>query len=159
MEIKRKIGNCFFIALIANYLTLGLELKSIIAFVLFVIMLCGQNNSLNLFLGISLSIILGILLLLLLIQKIIVLPLAYRYIEKYAQETIILDFIHNLKSSWKWKVGVMAGITIIMVLLSKGELRFLVFLLLISPLPSYLALFLWWWIEDLIKKRKMQNFS
>ncbi len=158
MEVKRKIGNYFFIALAANYLTLGLELKSLIALVLFVMMLYGQDNPSNLLLGIGL-LIFGILFLLLLIQKCIVLPIAYHFIEKHAQETIILDFIHNLKSSWKWKIGILVALTIIPTALSQDESEFLVFLLFISPLPSYIALFLWWWIEDLIKKRKMQNFN
>ena len=156
---KASKSNSFFFFILANYLTIGLEIMFVITIIGFIVGLYGiQDNPSNLLLCIGL-LIFGILFLLLLIQKCVVLPIAYHFIEKYAQETIILDFIHNLKSSWKWKIGVLLILSIVPGILSKDVSSF-TFFLFISPVPSYLALYLWWWIEDKIKKRKnpLPNF-
>ncbi len=99
------------------------------------------------------------------IFKIIILPITYRYFEKHSNSVIVVNFIKRLKSSWKLKLIMLILTSIspiffmlIMTFPSEDQLKFafLSFPFMLSS-PSYLALFLWWWIEDLIKKRKMQR--
>ena len=95
------------------------------------------------------------------ILRLVILPITYGYLERNSKSLLIVNFIKKLKTSFKWKFGILL-LTLISPLVmelykttpDENKLFSILFLLFLLSTPSYLALYLWWWIEDKIKKRK-----
>lgn len=100
--------------------------------------------------------------LILMIGRLFVLPFAYGKLEKSQKFKLIAKFICNLKKSFILKI-----ITLVIVhciyFISQIKFFHLSFVdsinssLIYGITGSYVVLFLYWWIEDLIKNRKKPN--
>ncbi len=98
--------------------------------------------------------------------KMFILLFFYDYMEKHTKSYLLKSFIKNLRLKFTYKI-VILFITLLspfyfIILLSSFTLDvnvplFLFLIFAFTGAPSYLILYLGWWIEDLIKKRKMHN--
>ena len=79
-----------------------------------------------------------LLMLLTTIIRVVALPILYGYMEKHSKEAILLKFIHNLKHSWKWKIGILL-ITMISPIIFDFNYPERVQLILTHLHPVYLA--------------------
>lgn len=89
------------------------------------------------------------------ILRLIILPVLYGYMENHSKDKIVLEFIQNLRKSWKWKVGILlfSALTALPFGISNFS-QMLFATILFTGFSSYLILFIWWWIQDLIKNKK-----
>lgn len=89
------------------------------------------------------------------ILRLIILPVLYGYMENHSKDKIVLEFIQNLRKSWKWKVGILlfSALTALPFGISNFS-QMLFATILFTGFSSYLILFIWWWIQDLIKKKE-----
>lgn len=90
-----------------------------------------------------------LLMLLATIIRIVALPILYGYMEKHSKEAILLKFIHNLKHSWKWKIGILL-ITMLSPIIFDFNYpeRFPFNIICLTGFTSYVILYVWWWIKD-----------
>lgn len=159
MNLTKYYGKDFFIAIIVNFLLL----TKFSIFLIILIVLIGDiiyeyhQDSIPEWLVYFVFVIVCFVIFIVILLRLLLLPFLYKYFEKYSNEKVVLDFVHNLKSSWKWKVSILF-LTLLSPLFScENNFKHFCELILFTQFPSYIILFLWWWIEDLIKRRKVQN--
>ncbi len=159
MNFTKYYGKDCLIALIVNFLLL----TKVSIFLIILIVMTGDiiheyyQDSIPDWLFFLVAVIACLVIFVFILLRLLLLPFLYKYFEKCSDEKVVLDFIHNLKSSWKWKVYILLLTLISPLVLCQNNFKQFCELILFTQFPSYIILFFWWWIEDLIKKRKMHN--
>lgn len=93
------------------------------------------------------------------IIRCITLPMAYSYLEKNAKNANIKKFINKIKTSWKWRLGILLLSSLMPFTIYNTYnitiLKFIcIHLFICSYFISYLTLYIWWDIQKLITKHK-----
>ena len=131
MNILKYYWNDVIIVLAVNYFLIDYK-TTLLFFTIFALLSESTPNYILYFLL--------LLMLLATIIRIVALPILY---------TILLKFIHNLKHSWKWKIGILL-ITMISPIIFDFNYpeRFPFNIICLTGFTSYVILYIWWWIKD-----------
>ena len=93
------------------------------------------------------------------IVKCTILPIVYSYFERNSKNVIVKTFICNLKNNWKWRIGVLVLAMLLPFNIYQNTNNDLVQIVLLhifvmSFFVSYLTLYLWWDVKNLVTKNK-----
>ena len=93
------------------------------------------------------------------IVKCTILPIVYSYFERNSNNVIVKTFIYNLKDNWKWRIGVLVLTMLLPFNIyqnTHNDLIQIIFLqiFVMSFFVSYLTLYLWWDVKNLVTKNK-----
>lgn len=148
MNILTYYGMDTIIVLLVNFFFIDYKLT--LLSILILVPIFEKNDSLSGF-----GYVVTIIFLILTILRLIILPILYGYMENHSKDKIVLGFIQNLRKSWKWKFGVLSLTMTSLILPTTGDYsNIYIAIIIFTGFSSYLILFIWWWIQDLIKKKK-----